>query len=229
VTPERQLKVDVARRAWISHLVDMTRRNNLLFYRETKTGTRQVGCSRYRIYMLALHPHQEGRFALAIECHGASYHSAPTARDRDRVRQQQLEALGWRFHRIWSTDWFTRREEEVQRTLRAFEAAVAEAEEPDPVDVLTDAAAPAPAVTSPAPATTPQTTRSARPPVPAGRGSIADYTQAELRALVRWVRSDGLLHTNQEIVAEVTRELGFARKGAKIVAAIEAAVKAEGH
>jgi hypothetical protein len=39
VTPERQLKVDVARRAWISRLVDMSRRNNLLFYRDTKTGT----------------------------------------------------------------------------------------------------------------------------------------------------------------------------------------------
>lgn len=189
----------------------------------------QVGSSRYRIDMVALHPHQPGRFALAIECDGASYHSAPTARDRDRLRQQQLEALGWRFHRIWSTDWFTRREEEVQRTLRAFEAAVAEADAPEQVDVRAVAAPAETAVTSPAPTTAPQTTRSARPPVPAGRGSIADYTQTELRALVRWVRSDGLLHTNQEIVAEVTRELGFARRGAKILAAIEAAVKAEGN
>jgi hypothetical protein len=39
ITPERQLKVDVARRAWISRLVDMSRRNNWLFYRDTKTGT----------------------------------------------------------------------------------------------------------------------------------------------------------------------------------------------
>jgi len=37
---------------------------------------------------------------LAIECDGASYHSAPTARDRDRLRQQHLESLGWRFLRI---------------------------------------------------------------------------------------------------------------------------------
>ena len=34
---------------------------------------------------------------------GASYHSSETARDRDRLRQEQLERLGWRFHRIWST------------------------------------------------------------------------------------------------------------------------------
>jgi len=57
----------------------------------------QVGSSRYRIDMVALHPHQEGRFALAIECDGASYYSAPTARDRDRLRQQQLEAWAGAF------------------------------------------------------------------------------------------------------------------------------------
>jgi REase_MTES_1575 len=47
------------------------------------------------------------------------------ARDRDCLRQQQLEALGSRFHRIWSTGWFTRREEYLQPVLQAFQAAVA--------------------------------------------------------------------------------------------------------
>ena len=78
-----------------------------------------------------MHPQQSGRFVLAIECDGASYHAAPTARDRDRLRQQHLEALGWRFHRIWSTDWFLRREEEVRRILRAHEEAVRAADEAD--------------------------------------------------------------------------------------------------
>ena len=84
----------------------------------------QWGVSSYRIDMVAQHPQQPGRFVLAIECDGASYHSLPTARDRDRLRQQQLEALGWRFHRIWSTDWFMRREKEIQRAVDAYEAAV---------------------------------------------------------------------------------------------------------
>jgi hypothetical protein len=57
-------------------------------------------------------------------CLGATSHSSYTARDRDRLRQQQLENLGWRFHRIWSTDWFMRKEEEIQRALRAFQEAV---------------------------------------------------------------------------------------------------------
>mgnify|MGYP006177282765 CR=1 FL=1 len=35
-----------------------------------------------------------------------------------------LERLGWRFHRIWSTDWFNDREVETQRVLAAYEAAL---------------------------------------------------------------------------------------------------------
>ena len=66
----------------------------------------QVGCSKFRIDLAALHPDRPGSFVLAIECDGATYHSSYTARDRDRLRQQQLENLGWTFHRIWSTDWF---------------------------------------------------------------------------------------------------------------------------
>ena len=73
---------------------------------------------------------------MAIECDGATYHSFPTARDRDRLRQQHLETLGWKFHRIWSTDWFTRRDEELARAISAYERAVAHADrvdEPAPV------------------------------------------------------------------------------------------------
>ncbi|MCW7541182.1 hypothetical protein OOT46_25555 [Aquabacterium sp. A7-Y] len=39
---------------------------------------------------------------------GVTYHSSPSARDRDRIRQEILESLGWRGRiiRVWSTDWF---------------------------------------------------------------------------------------------------------------------------
>ncbi|HYT26121.1 MAG TPA: AAA domain-containing protein, partial [Actinomycetota bacterium] len=53
------------------------------------------GCSGYRIDFAARHPTRPGRFVLAIECDGASYHASPTARDRDRLRQDHLERLGW--------------------------------------------------------------------------------------------------------------------------------------
>lgn len=66
----------------------------------------QIGCSDYRIDMAVVHPDHPGVYVLGIECDGATYHSSATARDRDRLRQAVLERLGWRIHRIWSTDWF---------------------------------------------------------------------------------------------------------------------------
>lgn len=66
----------------------------------------QVGCSGYRIDLAIAHNSRPNEFLLGIECDGASYHSSPTARDRDRLRQQVLERLGWKIHRIWSTEYF---------------------------------------------------------------------------------------------------------------------------
>lgn len=66
----------------------------------------QVGVSRFRIDLGIVHPDQPGRFLAGVECDGAAYHSSPTARDRDRVRQAVLEQLGWRLFRVWSTDFF---------------------------------------------------------------------------------------------------------------------------
>ena len=34
-----------------------------------------------------------------------------------------LEKLGWRLHRVWSTEWFQRRHQEVERLSAALEAA----------------------------------------------------------------------------------------------------------
>jgi very-short-patch-repair endonuclease len=43
---------------------------------------------------------------LAVEADGASYRDSGSVRDRDRLRKEHLERLGWRFHRLWSTNWF---------------------------------------------------------------------------------------------------------------------------
>lgn len=68
----------------------------------------QVGCAGFSIDLAVVDPHNPGRYLLGIECDGATYHSSATARDRDRLRQEVLEGLGWTIHRIWSTDWFLR-------------------------------------------------------------------------------------------------------------------------
>ncbi|WP_147252330.1 DUF4011 domain-containing protein [Blastococcus sp. TF02A-30] len=84
----------------------------------------QVGSAGYRIDMAVRHPDRPGEYVLAIECDGAMYHSAKAARDRDRLRQQVLEGLGWRLHRIWGLSWVRDRRGQVERLRTAIEAAV---------------------------------------------------------------------------------------------------------
>jgi very-short-patch-repair endonuclease len=66
----------------------------------------QVGVSGFRIDLAVLHPQHAKHFLAGIECDGAQYHSSKSARDRDRLRQEVLEGLGWTILRVWSTDWF---------------------------------------------------------------------------------------------------------------------------
>lgn len=66
----------------------------------------QIGVSRFRIDLGVVHPDRPGDYLAGVECDGATYHSAATARDRDKVRQAILEGLGWKLVRLWSTDWW---------------------------------------------------------------------------------------------------------------------------
>ena len=66
----------------------------------------QLGFAGYRIDLAVRHPKHPGTFLCGIECDGATYHSGRSVRERDRLRQEVLERLGWNIYRIWSTDWF---------------------------------------------------------------------------------------------------------------------------
>ncbi|MEV8266226.1 DUF4011 domain-containing protein [Microbacterium sp. NPDC076911] len=87
----------------------------------------QVGVSGFRIDIGVKHPQAPGVFMLGVECDGAMYHSSKTARDRDRLRHEILEGLGWHLHHIWGTDWYRNREreearlEELLQTLQSME------------------------------------------------------------------------------------------------------------
>ncbi len=83
----------------------------------------QVGCSGFRID-IGLKKPDTSDYVLAIECDGATYHSSKNARDRDRLRQEVLERMGWRFYRIWSTDWFRNNAVEKERLLKAAREAL---------------------------------------------------------------------------------------------------------
>lgn len=78
----------------------------------------QIGVAGYFLDMAVVDPKRPGRYLLAIECDGATYHSAKSARDRDRLRQGVLEGLGWKIHRIWSTDWFRDPRGETTKVIR---------------------------------------------------------------------------------------------------------------
>lgn len=98
----------------------------------------QVGCSGYRIDMAVKHPTISGQYILGIECDGASYHSAKTARDRDRLRQDVLENMGWKIYRIWSTDWIKDSVAEEERLIEAIENALKNYEIAEPIAPKTE-------------------------------------------------------------------------------------------
>ena len=87
----------------------------------------QIGVSGFRIDLGVVDPDAPGAFLAGVECDGATYHRAATARDRDRLRQVVLEGLGWRIVRIWSTDWWTNAAREIDRLHIALLAALADA------------------------------------------------------------------------------------------------------
>ena len=183
--------------------------------------TSQYGVSGYRIDFACTHPDEPGRMVLAIEADGASYHSAPTARDRDRLRQQVLESKGWRFHRIWSTAWFRDREAELDRAEEAWKQAIEASNNDEPPSNQESRLY--------VPPKTPLPHRGPRPSVPRkgtrGYDSITDYRHWQLVNLARWIESDTLLRTDDDLIREMMIELGFRRSGKRINDALKKAIK----
>lgn len=85
----------------------------------------QIGIAGFFVDLAVADPEKPGRFVIGIECDGAQYHSSRSARDRDRLRQAVLESHGWIIHRIWSTDWYLRPNEELKKVQAAIDAAIA--------------------------------------------------------------------------------------------------------
>ena len=75
----------------------------------------QVGVAGYFIDLGVLKPERDDEFLLGIECDGKTYHSARSARERDRLREEIIRSRGWEIHRVWSTDWFQNQQAEEQR------------------------------------------------------------------------------------------------------------------
>jgi hypothetical protein len=183
-------------------------------------------------------PEQPGRYILGIECDGPSYDSARSARDRDRLRPQVLEGLGWRLHRAWSPEWASNPQRELERVLEAIDA-------PDdqPPEESIQEPPPGP-VDSGSPDEQPLDLAGGiiRDTVPISEGfQVTEYQEAKLssnpanrdlaaasaRSLERWtskvVQVESPVHIS-EAVRRVCAESGVRRPGKQVQAALDEAV-----
>jgi very-short-patch-repair endonuclease len=131
----------------------------------------QYGVGGYRVDFAAAHPDDPSRMILAVEADGASYRDSRSVRDRDRLRKEHLERLGWRVHRLWSTSWFTDPDAELAKLRAAYAEAVrANPPAPPPPPADPPAAGPSSAGERSSSAAPPATAE----PAPAGEPPLAD-------------------------------------------------------
>lgn len=142
---------------------------------------------------------------------------------RAGLRQEQLERIGWKFHRIWSSEWFHNKEVAVEKVLAAYEHALGghgdgrvSISEPTNVGGLFE---PETDVGDPV-----AHSRGIRPNVPRG-WKVDDYWDHQLIQMIDWVESDELLRTEEELIGEVMTELGFQRRGTRIVTVLRATIR----
>ena len=58
-----------------------------------------------------------------------------------------------------------------------------------------------------------------------GYSSITDYSHSQLVDLARWIESDTLLRTDDDLIREMMNELGFKRSGKLITDALRKAIR----
>ncbi len=204
---------------------------------------KQVGCAGYRIDLAVVNPEQRGEYLIGVECDGATYHSSRVARDRDRLRQQVLEGLGWRITRVWSTDWF-RNPRACQEALARAIAQAREAAQ-DGIVLPEPVAEPEPPVEDAAPdtgeAALPETPASTEigeseealaPPYVLCDSLVAptgiepkDCPPVKMAALVAEVVAvEGPVHV-KEVTLRIRDAFGAKRTGRQIQAAVDAGIE----
>ena len=154
-------------------------------------------------------PKQPGRYLAGIECDGAAYHAAESARDRDIVRQRALENLQWQLIRVWSPDWYR----DSRAVVTDLDRQLREKLTPAPVAAQSTVA---PAVSQPAAVTAFR----AAPDLPPGAviykpHVVSGPTQELYLWLALLVQREGPLHQD-ELFAALRQDFGYSSLSSRV-------------
>jgi hypothetical protein len=150
------------------------------------------------------------RMLLAVDVDVPAHAAVASADLRERQRRAGFERSGWRYLRVAAMDLFCDPEREVERIRQAWRAA---------------GGSPAPAPVTPlTPVPVQPRNRAPWPDVTPGRSTSA-YAERELDAVARWLLSDGVARSTEEVVAGVREALQIVRSGERVDAALVASAR----
>jgi hypothetical protein len=180
-----------------------------------------VGVSSDRIDVAVVDP-ASGQPTVAVEMDGAAYAGRPSVRDRDRLRPEQLERLGWGHVSTWTQDWYRDPAGAAGRLVDEVEGLI---------DPATNGKAPVEGNGDGTPFDEPgvvvadegtvDVERGPRPSTPVGRSAITDWPLPDLVRLGRWIESDGHLRTEEDLRTALMEEIGIKRRGSRVVRVLD--------
>lgn len=161
-----------------------------------------IGKSQAKIRIAVVHPNRPDRLVLAIDTDGPHHRALLDIQDRYLLWPEQLEARGFRVHRLWSIDWYLNREPAITRVFQAFQEAVAFA---DASDAATTSSTPGASTGPKRKLRKKKKTRRRRPSFLTLHPD--DYSDKDWQKLIQWIESDGLRRTKNDLLRKMRYEL----------------------
>ncbi|WP_191090650.1 DUF4011 domain-containing protein [Niallia endozanthoxylica] len=78
---------------------------------------KKIGNSEFKVDLAIVDPHDDQRILLGIMTDGEIYRRGKTVRDRERLRPNVLENLGWNIYRVFAPAWQRNKGEELQKMM----------------------------------------------------------------------------------------------------------------
>ena len=176
-----------------------------------------VGASNKRVDLAVMRPGAEGEYMLGILGDGPAYGADATVRDRDALRIEVLQSLGWNVMRLWSVDWALDRSRSEKRILETLERLKA-----NPAERFPDAVKASPEELKRILKPLPPPGRGRPASAPANRRQVETVPVGELRAM----RDDIVMAYGKcpadVIYKEISRRLGYATLSPKARAHLQA-------